>query len=51
MAIVGEVDSINNLKHFSDNAFQDQLLYDMTLLIGTCQFDGKPFFPFAFLLS
>ena len=52
MTIVREVDSMNYLKHFSDNTLKDQLLLDMTLLIWTCQFDGKPFFSvciFAFL--
>ena len=33
MTVVGEVDSINNLKHFSDNTLKGQLLPDMTLLI------------------
>lgn len=51
MAIVKEVDSINNLNHSSDSTFNDQLLHDMTLLIWTCQFDGKSFFSFEFLLS
>lgn len=50
--VVGKVDNINNLKHFSDNTLKGQLLPDMTLLIWTCQFDGQPFFSqFAFLLS
>lgn len=33
MAIVRKVDSINNLKHFLDNTFKDQLLNAVTLLI------------------
>ena len=48
MAIAKAVDSSNNLNHFSDNIFNDQLLHDMTLLICTCQSDGKALFSLHF---
>lgn len=51
MAIAKEVDSINKLKHSSDNTLKGQLFHDTTLLIWTSQFNSEPFFLFASLLS